>query len=103
MHKAITITAPGFYGPQGRRIRLDLADETINSKIGGFAFNGVKAANYEMETSAIYGLAALLGHRACSINCIIANRAAGTFSLNPQESIDKMIRYTLDKLADMPL
>lgn len=102
-HAGFTATAVGFYGPQGRVLRLPLAQEDMNSRIERFTYNGLRITNYEMETSAIYGLAALLGHRACSINCIIANRAAGTFSSHPIESVDNMIKYTLDKLADMPL
>ena len=64
-----------------------------------FSFNGVRATNLEMETSAIYGLARLLGHKALSMNAIIANRANGTFSKDPYGTVEKLIKYTLDKLA----
>ena len=96
---ALTATCGGFYGPQGRVLRLKLQDENLNHKIDSFNFKGLKVANFEMETSAIYGLSKLLGHEACSMNAILANRALGTFSKNPQETIDKLIIYTLNKLV----
>ena len=96
--KGMTATCGGFYGPQGRVLRLKLQDENLNHKIDSFNFKGLKVANFEMETSAIYGLSKLLGHEACSMNAILANRALGTFSKNPQETIDKLIIYTLNKL-----
>ncbi|PCI35571.1 MAG: phosphorylase [Flavobacteriaceae bacterium] len=96
----ITATAPGFYGPQGRVLRLALQDESLNSKIDSFEFEGKKVTNLEMETSAIYGLSKLLGHKACSLNAIIANRANGTFSKDPYASVEKLIEFTLDKLKD---
>jgi uridine phosphorylase len=98
MHKAITITAPGFYGPQGRRIRLDLADETINSKIVGFAFNGVKAANYEMETSSLYALGKNLGHNVLTICNVIANRETGEFAEDYHPSMKKLIELVLERI-----
>jgi uridine phosphorylase len=64
-----------------------------------FEFNGLRVTNFEMETSAIYGLAKLLGHDACSMNAILANRALGTFSKDPQATIDQLIIYTLNKLV----
>jgi len=95
----ITATAGGFYGPQGRVLRLPIQDPLLNSKIDNFEFNGMKITNLEMETSAIYGLAKLLGHNACSMNAIIANRANGTFSENPYKPVEELIIYTLDKLV----
>ena len=94
-----TATAVGFYGPQGRVLRLAIQDPLLNSKIDSFEFNGIKITNLEMETSAIYGLAKLLGHNACSMNAIIANRANGTFSKNPYKPVEELIIYTLDKFA----
>lgn len=94
-----TATAIGFYGPQGRVLRLPLQDENLNSKIDSFSFNATKVTNLEMETSAIYGLSKLLGHNACSMNAIIANRANKTFSKNPYKVIDDLIIYTLNKLV----
>jgi len=97
--KGVTATAIGFYGPQGRVLRLPIQDPELNHKIDNFEFNGVKITNLEMETSVIYGLSKLLGHHACSMNCIIANRANGNFSNNPGASVEKLIKYTLDKLV----
>ena len=96
----VTATAVGFYGPQGRVLRLALEDPKLNSKIDSFDFKGVKITNLEMETSAIYGLSKLLGHNACSMNAIIANRANGTFSEDPYKPIDELIAYTLNKLSE---
>ncbi len=98
--KGMTATAGGFYGPQGRVLRLALQDAQLNSKIDSFNFNGTRVTNLEMETSAIYGLSKLLGHHACSMNAIIANRANGTFSQNPKKVVEDLIQYTLDKLVE---
>ena len=99
MHKGITCTVGGFYGPQGRVLRLPIQDSDLNSKMDHFQFNGNRITNLEMETTAIYGLSALLGHHALSLNAIIANRATGTFSEDPTKAVDELIAYTLDKLA----
>lgn len=96
----ITATAGGFYGPQGRILRLAIQDPKLNKKIDSFNFKGAKITNLEMETSAIYGLARLLGHQAVSMNAIIANRANLTFSKDPYKTVDKLIAYTLNKLAE---
>ncbi|PHR72202.1 MAG: phosphorylase [Lutibacter sp.] len=98
--EGITATAPGFYGPQGRVLRLPIQDAKLNNKIDSFYFNGIKITNLEMETSAIYGLSRLLGHNALSMNAIIANRANGTFSSNPYKVVQDLIIYTLDKLTE---
>jgi uridine phosphorylase len=100
MHKGITATAGGFYGPQGRVLRLNIQDENLNSKMDTFTFEGNRITNLEMETSAIYGLSALLGHHALSLNAIIANRANGTFSSDPYKAVDELIGYTLNKLSN---
>ena len=99
MHKGITATIGGFYGPQGRVLRLPIQDSQLNSKMDNFQFKGNRITNLEMETTAIYGLSALLGHNALSLNAIIANRASGTFSEDPTKAVDELIAYTLDKLA----
>ena len=99
MHKGITCTIGGFYGPQGRVLRLPIQDNQLNSKMDHFQFNGNRITNLEMETTAIYGLSALLGHNALSLNAIIANRANGTFSEDPTKAVDELITYTLNKLA----
>ncbi|MEN9908432.1 MAG: hypothetical protein RLZZ540_1581 [Bacteroidota bacterium] len=99
IQKGFTATAGGFYGPQGRVLRLNIQDADLNRKMDQFEYNGIQITNLEMETAAIYGLAALLGHEAISLNAIIANRADGTFSKNPYQTIDNLIRYTLQKLC----
>lgn len=98
--KGITATAGGFYGPQGRVLRLPLQDADINNKIDSFNFNGNRITNLEMETSAIYGLSKLLGHNAVSMNAIIANRANGTFSKDYKKVVEDLIEYSLNKLAE---
>ena len=98
MFKGITATAGGFYGPQGRVLRLNIQDEALNSKMDTFEFENNKITNLEMETAAIYGLGKLLGHECLSLNAIIANRALGTFSDDPYKAVDELIAYTLDKL-----
>ena len=100
IHKGMTATAGGFYAPQGRVLRLGLQDSEINSKINKFNYKGIKVSNLEMETSAIYGLCKLLGHNACSMNAIIANRTDGTFSKNYQKVVNDLILYTLNRLVD---
>ena len=100
VYKGITATAGGFYGPQGRVLRLPLQDTNLNSKIDSFNHNNNRITNLEMETSAIYGLAKLLGHDAASMNAIIANRANGTFSEDPYKVVDDLILYTLEKLIE---
>lgn len=98
--KGFTVTAGGFYGPQGRVVRLGIQDLELNAKMDSFNFNGTRITNLEMETSAIYGLGKLLGHQCLSLNAIIANRATGTFSEDPYKSVDELIVYTLNKLAE---
>ena len=100
IHKGITATAGGFYGPQGRVLRLNIQDSTLNSKMDNFNYEGTRITNLEMETGAIYGLGRLLGHNCLSLNAIIANRANGTFSEDPYKAVDALITYALDKLAE---
>lgn len=99
-HKGFTGTAGGFYGPQGRVVRLNIQDPQLNSKMDVFNYNGTRMTNLEMETSAIYGLGKLLGHNCLSLNAIIANRAVGEFSSNPEKTVNELIAYTLDKLVE---
>jgi uridine phosphorylase len=98
--KGFTGTAGGFYGPQGRVLRLEIQDTNLNSKMDSFDYKGIKMTNLEMETAAIYGLGKLLGHECLSLNAIIANRATGTFSEDPYKAVDALIQYTLGKLAE---
>lgn len=99
VHRGITATAGGFFGPQGRVLRLAVQDPELNHKMDNFDFKGHRITNLEMETSAIYGLAKLMGHQACSMNCIIANRANKTFSKDYNKSVEELIIYTLEKLS----
>lgn len=96
----ITATAIGFYGPQGRVLRLGVQDKNLNEKIQSFNFKNLRVTNLEMETSVIYGLSKLLGHKAVSMNAIIANRANLTFSKDPYKAVEKMIKYSLQKLSE---
>jgi uridine phosphorylase len=98
-YKGVTGTAGGFYGPQGRVLRLAIQDSELNNKMNSFLYNGFRISNLEMETATIYGLSKLLGHNALSLNAIIANRANGTFSKNPAKTIESLILYTLDRLV----
>ncbi|MCG2461316.1 nucleoside phosphorylase [Flavobacteriaceae bacterium F89] len=99
MLSGLTATNVGFYGPQGRTLRLKPQDEQLNSKLTSFNHKGLQIANLEMETSGIYGLSKLLGHRAVSLNCILANRSTGEFSKDPDKAVDGLIRYALEKLT----
>jgi len=94
-----TATNVGFYGPQSRILRLPLQDNQLNDKLADFSFEGNKITNLEMETAGIYGLAKLLGHKAVSMNAILANRTTGDFSENPDKIIDDLIEYCLNKLV----
>ena len=97
--EGITGTAPGFYGPQGRMLRLPVQDPTLNDKLHSFNYKGYRMTNLEMETSAIYGLSKLLGHQAVSLNAIIANRATGTFTKDTKKVVENLIVYGLEQLA----
>lgn len=101
IHIGMTGTAGGFYGPQGRVLRLPLQDPDLNSKLDNFSYKGYRITNFEMETSVIYGLSKLLCHNALSLNAIIANRANGTFSEKPKQTVDKLIEYALEKIIEL--
>ncbi len=98
VHKGITATNIGFYGPQGRVLRIKLQDEEMNDKLASFSYKSSKITNLEMETAAIYGLSQLLGHKAVSMNAVIANRASRQFSNNPAELMEALIQYSLEKI-----
>jgi len=98
--KGFTATNVGFYGPQGRELRLKTQDTSLNEKLSSFRHNNLKLTNLEMETSGIYAMAKLLGHKAISLNAILANRATGAFSQNPKQTVDELITYTLNKLVE---
>ena len=95
----VTISAPGFYGPQGRVLRLPIADPEINAKIESFSYDSHKITNYEMECSAIYGLSALLGHRALTVCLIIANRLNKSANGEYHPQMKKLIELVLNRLT----
>lgn len=97
--EGITISAPGFYAPQGRWVRLEPADNTLNAKIESFRFNERRITNFEMEGSALAGLAALMGHRAATVCAIIAQRVALDVETDYKDFVRQMIEMALDKLA----
>jgi uridine phosphorylase len=99
MLNGTTITNVGFYGPQSRRLRLAPSNKELKQLISNFNYDGHKITNLEMETSGMYALSNLLGHRAVSLNAVVANRATGQFSKNPEETIDKLIQFTLERIA----
>ena len=97
--KGITVTCPGFYGPQGRILRLPLKMPQLVDQMTSFRFEQHRIANFEMETSAIYGLCNLLGHQCLSINVIIANRVKKEYSKNMGKAVDHMIQKSLGIIA----
>ena len=99
MKHGITISAPGFYGPQGRILRLNTIDNSLNDKITAFDFEGRKITNYEMESSAIAGLSLLLGHNAVTVCSIIANRIRKEYSQDYKLAVDKLIKTILDRIS----
>lgn len=96
--RGVTIAANGFYGPQGRRLRLPLKDEDLNRKIQAFDFNGSRITNYEMESSSLAGLAALMGHEAVTVCCIIAGRKSEKMDTSYQGSIEGLIDLVLERI-----
>jgi uridine phosphorylase len=100
IYKGFTGTVGGFYGPQGRVLRLGIQDSELNRKMDAFEYKGIRITNLEMETGAIYGLGKLMSHECLSLNAIIANRATGIFSENPYQAVNALIEYALDKLAN---
>lgn len=100
MRQGMTISAPGFYGPQGRMLRLPLRDATLNDKISKFEFQGRKVTNYEMESSAIYGLSKALGHNALTVCNIIANRIRKEYSKDYKPGVKQLIETVLNRLSE---
>lgn len=97
-HVGITVTCPGFYGPQGRVLRMRLAMPNLNEELTSFRFGNHKILNFEMETAAIYGLGKALGHQCISLSAIVANRIAMEFSKDADAAIDGLIRNTLERI-----
>ena len=98
MIRGITISAPGFFGPQGRELRIPLADPQQNAKIESFSYDGRRITNFEMESSAVAGLSRLLGHHATTVCMVIANRRAKEANANYKNSIDTLIETVLERL-----
>ncbi len=98
-HKGITVTCPGFYGPQGRILRLSLASPGLVHKLTDFKYNHHRITNFEMETSAIYGLGKLLGHECLSLNVIVANRVVQQFSKDSNAAVESLIKKSIEILA----
>jgi len=97
-HKGITVTCPGFYGPQGRILRLPVAAPGLINKLTDFKHGEHRITNFEMETSAIYGMGKLLGHHCLSINVIVANRVMQQFSKDSEAAVENMIKTSLEHL-----
>ena len=98
MVKGVTIACGGFFGPQGRQLRIPLADPQQNEKVESFEYNGYRITNFEMESSAIAGLSALLRHRAMTVCMVIANRRTLQANTGYKNQIDDLIRIVLDKI-----
>jgi len=98
-HKGITVTCPGFYGPQGRILRLQVNNPGLIENLHKFRFGGIRISNFEMETSAIYGLGSLLGHQCLSLNAIVANRVLKEFSKDSNAAVEKLIEKSLGVIA----
>lgn len=98
MVKGVTIACGGFYGPQGRELRIPLADPEQNAKVESFEYDGRRITNFEMESSAIAGLSALLGHRALTVCMVIANRVAKEMNTEYKNTIDTLIQIVLDRI-----
>lgn len=96
----VTISAPGFYGPQGRVLRLNIIDPEINSKIASFSYNDYRITNYEMECSAIYGLSALMGHQALTVCLVITNRTNKEADSDYHEQMKKLIELVLKRMTN---
>lgn len=100
-HHGITVTCPGFYGPQGRILRLGLSNPQLIDRLTQFNFGPHRITNFEMETSSIYGLGKLLGHHCLSLSAIVANRVSKQFSNDSQKTIQQLISKTLDILSSL--
>lgn len=98
-HHGITVTCPGFYGPQGRVLRLGLTNPDLIDQLTAFRFGNHRITNFEMETSGIYGLGKLLGHHCLSLSAIVANRVKKEFSKDGANAVKQLIVKTLDILA----
>ena len=98
MVRGITCACGGFYGPQGRRLRIPLADPELNSKVESFEYQGLRITNFEMESSAVAGLSSILGHKAMTCCMVLANRRAHKMNTNYKSDIDTLILTVLDRI-----
>jgi uridine phosphorylase len=99
-HHGITVTCPGFYGPQGRVLRLGIRNPDFVNRLTDFRFGPHRITNFEMETSAIYGLGRLLGHHCLAINAIVANRVVKEFSKDGKAAVESLIKKFIGIFAD---
>ena len=100
-HQGVTVTCPGFYGPQGRVLRLGLSHPHLVDRLTSFSFGNHRISNFEMETSAIYGLGRLLGHQCLSLSAIVANRVSNEFSEDGQAAVENLIKRSLEIISAM--
>ncbi len=100
-HHGITVTCPGFYGPQGRILRLGLTNPHFINRLTEFRYGNYEITNFEMETSAIYGLGKLLGHQCLSVSAIVANRITKEFSKDGSAAVERLIRRTLEIISSI--
>ena len=98
-HHGITVTCPGFYGPQGRILRMGLAHPQLINQLTSFQYGNHRITNFEMETSAIYGMGKILGHQCLSLSAIVANRISREFSSDGNAAVEKLILVTLENIA----
>jgi uridine phosphorylase len=98
-HQGITVTCPGFYGPQGRVLRMGLSNPNLIDRLTHFSFGNHRISNFEMETSAIYGMGKILGHQCLSLNAIVANRIKKEFSKDSEKAVENLIKTSLEILA----
>ncbi len=99
-HQGITVTCPGFYGPQGRILRLGVSNPNLVNRLTDFRFGQHRITNFEMETSAIYGLGKLLGHNCLAVNAIVANRVKKEFSKDGKAAVEKLIVKFIETFAE---
>jgi uridine phosphorylase len=99
MFKGITASCSGFYAPQGRQLRFELARVDMLELLNSFRYNDLRITNFEMETGAIYGLGRVLGHECCSVNAIVANRMRQQYSIKAHDTVDKLCQLILERLT----
>lgn len=101
-HQGITVTCPGFYGPQGRVLRMGLTQPHLIDRLTGFTFGNHRISNFEMETAALYGMSQILGHQCVSLSTIVANRINHTFTKDGNASVERLIKKALEHIESIP-